>query len=354
MVFGVPLLTNRVAPRCTAADTLLLVTVDRNRVINSRSVPVGPQATGEFVDLLAKHTVAILVCGGISRETREIVQAHAIEVMENVACSAEEIVAALDAGVLRPGLGFGGNSRPGIGAARVISPEVAASPAETRRDRHQFDCLQCADRKCLRGEECRGLGQRYTQSPPDETRRIMEAASDVALEKERQLCRLSEVVYFCLEMEYERIGIAFCIELHEPADVLAGVLRRFFRVVPICCKIGGHSLTELKGISENTTTASIDSIIACNPLAQAEALNNAGTDLNIVVGLCIGADCVFTQASQAPVTTLFVKDKSLANNPIGAVYSEYYLRESATPDGPTVPAVPASQRVLSTKHEEAS
>jgi uncharacterized metal-binding protein len=28
------------------------------------------------------------------------------------------------------------------------------------------------------------------------------------------------------------------------------------------------------------------------------------------------------------VTTLFVKDRSLANNPIAALYSEYYLRES--------------------------
>jgi len=27
------------------------------------------------------------------------------------------------------------------------------------------------------------------------------------------------------------------------------------------------------------------------------------------------------------VTTLFVKDKSLVNNPIGAIYSDYYLNE---------------------------
>ena len=59
-------------------------------------------------------------------------------------------------------------------------------------------------------------------------------------------------------------------------------------------------------------------------------LNQAGTELNVIVGLCMGADCVFARDSQAPVTTLFVKDRSLANNPIGAVYSEYYLRESVT------------------------
>ena len=56
-------------------------------------------------------------------------------------------------------------------------------------------------------------------------------------------------------------------------------------------------------------------------------LNELDTDLNVIVGLCVGMDCVFTRASLAPVTTIFVKDKSLANNPIGAVYSHYYLTE---------------------------
>jgi uncharacterized metal-binding protein len=38
-------------------------------------------------------------------------------------------------------------------------------------------------------------------------------------------------------------------------------------------------------------------------------------------------DCLFAGESRAPVTTIFVKDKSLANNPIGAVYSHYYLKD---------------------------
>ena len=57
-------------------------------------------------------------------------------------------------------------------------------------------------------------------------------------------------------------------------------------------------------------------------------LNRIGTDVNVIVGLCMGADCIFSRFSDAPVTTLFVKDKSLANNPIGAVYSDYYLKEA--------------------------
>ena len=57
-------------------------------------------------------------------------------------------------------------------------------------------------------------------------------------------------------------------------------------------------------------------------------MNDCRFDLNVMVGLCMGVDCVFTRESIAPVATLFVIDKTLANNPIGAVYSYYYLKEA--------------------------
>nr|WP_279383610.1 hypothetical protein [Methanobacterium formicicum] len=38
----------------------------------------------------------------------------------------------------------------------------------------------------------------------------------------------------------------------------------------------------------------------------------------------MGHDILFTQNSQAPVTTLVVKDRVLAHNPLGAIYSRYY------------------------------
>ena len=89
----------------------------------------------------------------------------------------------------------------------------------------------------------------------------------------------------------------------------------------------------------NDTGASDYEHVICNPLGQAELLNRIGTDINVIVGLCMGADCVFTKASKAPVTTLFVKDRSLANNPVGALYSNYYLAELA---GGTRPAEASS------------
>jgi len=66
---------------------------------------------------------------------------------------------------------------------------------------------------------------------------------------------------------------------------------------------------------------------ACNPILQATVLNQVGTDLNIIVGLCMGHDVLFQVYSKAPTTTLIVKDRVLAHNPAGALYSRYHLRK---------------------------
>ena len=72
-----------------------------------------------------------------------------------------------------------------------------------------------------------------------EAKAMLEAALDISSEVERTLCRLSELVYFCLEMRYRRIGLAFCQDLLDASRILASVLRRFFEVVPVWCKVGG-------------------------------------------------------------------------------------------------------------------
>ena len=63
---------------------------------------------------------------------------------------------------------------------------------------------------------------------------------------------------------------------------------------------------------------------ACNPLLQAELLNRAGTGFNIIVGLCVGHDMLFTSHSEAPVTTLIVKDRLLGHNPVIGLFSRYH------------------------------
>ena len=61
---------------------------------------------------------------------------------------------------------------------------------------------------------------------------------------------------------------------------------------------------------------------------QAEVLNQAETDFNVVIGLCVGHDSLFYKYSKALVTTLVAKDRVLAQNPVGALYQAkaYYKK----------------------------
>lgn len=327
MRYAIPLLKDRVAPRCTIAEELLLVSLDRNHVVEQRRTRPAGTSWPELMAQLTAERVDTLVCGGISRDEKQLLLGRNIIVIENVACTEQEIVAAIEDGSLYPGFGFG----PGVESHRPTvalheDPEVAvdvAGPggpnASAGGGRVMPDCLACTDRVCLQGGACAlaGTGEAVPVTP--QSRRMAESALDISVEEERVLCRLSELVYFCLDMGFRRIGVAYCQDLEEPARILTRVLRRFFVTVPVCCKVGGLTIDDDYGTPDR---------IACNPAGQAQALNEAGCDLNVIVGLCMGVDCVFTRASDAPVTTLFVKDRSLANNPIGALYSDYYLKEA--------------------------
>jgi len=311
MRWGVPLIGDRVAPRCTHADGLLLADVRQGRVVTHTLVPTAIRTPVELIDALVEHDVQKLVCGGIGQEVRDILMVQNVAIVENVACTAAQVVAALDAGSLCPGYGFAAPPIAPAAEAGSDPPTVPETPCAG------VDCLACEDRVCLLGIACSMAPTGTPRAAPEE-RRLLEAAADIASEEERTLCRVAEVVYFCLEMRYRRVGLAFCHDLLEPSRILAGVLRRFFEVVPVWCKVGGVASGGIEGAP-------------CNPLGQAHVLNQARTDINVAVGLCIGADCLFSRQSQAPVTHLFVKDRSLANNPIGALYSDHYLRESTNP-----------------------
>jgi len=66
----------------------------------------------------------------------------------------------------------------------------------------------------------------------------------------------------------------------------------------------------------------------CNPIGQALVLNEAKTEFNILMGLCVGHDSLFLKNSDAPVTVFAVKDRVLGHNPLAAIYNydTYYRR----------------------------
>ncbi len=316
MRFGIPLLADRVAPRCTYADSVLVVSLRGRRIQGESVVPLRGNTWADLVETLSDQEVDTLICGGIAPATRESILSRDVGVIENVAGTRKEILDALGKGNIHSGFGLGPD------------PEVLSRPEEEpHRSSPPPDCIRCATRECLTGNPCPNLTF-PVQSPADEhTEKILESTWDVALEEERTLCRLAELVYFGLEMGYQRLGVAFCEDLREPATILTGVLQRFFEVVTVGCKAQGADPGFYPDVHDTQPRQLYGTEVPCDPLAMASILNSQDTDLNVLVGLCVGADCVFNRASTAPVTTIFVKDKSLANNPIGAVYSHYYLTE---------------------------
>jgi uncharacterized metal-binding protein len=95
----------------------------------------------------------------------------------------------------------------------------------------------------------------------------------------------------------------------------------------VICKVGSVDKTEI-GIKEDMKVLRGSFEAICNPILQAKLLNREKTDLNVIVGLCVGHDSLFIKYSKAPVTTLITKDRVLGHNPAAALYtSEFYYKK---------------------------
>jgi len=137
--------------------------------------------------------------------------------------------------------------------------------------------------------------------------------------------RVKELIEFGNLLGVKKIGIAFCSGLRDEASRLTDFLeKQGFAVASALCKCGGVDKTRL-GVAKQYKIRDPERFeAACNPVLQAELLNNAATGINVIVGLCLGHDMLFTMNSKAPVTTLVVKDRLLGHNPVIALYSRYH------------------------------
>jgi uncharacterized metal-binding protein len=115
--------------------------------------------------------------------------------------------------------------------------------------------------------------------------------------------RVQEIIEYAREAGLKSIGIANCITFNKETEHLEKILQDSgFAVNKVNCKYGRVPFDELvsgyKGIS-------------CNPAGQAKYLEDKETELNIMMGLCLGHDMIFNSKSKAPVTPLIVKDRKL-------------------------------------------
>lgn len=150
---------------------------------------------------------------------------------------------------------------------------------------------------------------------------IARAAAEVEGLYYGKINRVEETVAFARRIGAARIGIATCLGLIEETRILVNILRLAgFDTVSALCKVGSVDKTEI-GIPEEMKIKCGGFEASCNPVLQARLLNREDTGLNVIMGLCVGHDSLFAKHSDAPVTTLVVKDRILGHNPVVALYT---------------------------------
>lgn len=151
--------------------------------------------------------------------------------------------------------------------------------------------------------------------------RIAHSAAAVEGTYHGSLTRVEEIIAFARRLGAAKIGVATCIGLMEEAKVFVKVLEaNDLEPYSVICKVGSVDKTAI-GIPEELKLQKGSYEAICNPILQARLLNLQKTDLNVIVGLCVGHDSLFIRHSRAPVTTLITKDRVLCHNPAAALYN---------------------------------
>lgn len=161
----------------------------------------------------------------------------------------------------------------------------------------------------------------------EENLRIARASALVVSEGYCEKTRLQETIDFAKKCGYKKIGLAFCIGLVNESKVLSKVLSHHgFSIDSIICK-NGHLSRDVIDIDTSSR------VPMCNPIGQALFLNKEKTELNILLGLCVGHDSLFIKYSEAPVTVFAVKDRVLCHNPLAVIYqADAYYKDKLFPE----------------------
>lgn len=153
---------------------------------------------------------------------------------------------------------------------------------------------------------------------------IMQAAAMVS-EETVNSTRVQDTIKFANLIGATHIGIASCTIMLRETRILAKLLEQAgFCVETVGCKLESNRRADLD--LEPPTTGGEGGVV-CNPIMQALLLNETKTDLNILMGICVGHDALFCKYSDAPVTTFATKDFLAGNNPCAVLYTAHSCYE---------------------------
>ncbi len=143
--------------------------------------------------------------------------------------------------------------------------------------------------------------------------------------------RIQETIEFAHKMGYKRLGLAFCGGLQHEAKILSEILKeQGFELASVVCKVG-RTPKEFLGIKEEQKVSPDEYESMCSPITQAQVMNSANTEFNIIFGLCVGHDSLVMKYSDALCTVLVAKDRVTGHNPLAAIqlYKSYYKKLTA-------------------------
>ena len=181
---------------------------------------------------------------------------------------------------------------------------------------------------CPMAQDAESLAKARVAYDKPEIQELAQAAARTEAAGYCEEPRVEETMNFARRLGVRHLGIASCIGLIREARLLQEIFEaNGFEASSVCCKVGSIPKEEI-GLAdeEKIRPGGFESL--CNPIGQAKLLNEAGTGLNVVVGLCVGHDSLFFQHSEAPVTVLVAKDRVTGHNPVAALYTShsYYRR----------------------------
>lgn len=207
-----------------------------------------------------------------------------------------------------------------------------------------YNCGICAVHACRSGEKdrmpancpCRDgetakSGELYKES---ENLLIAKSSALVEVLGYCKLTRIEEIMDFARRCGYKRLGVAFCLGLSEEMKIFNKILAyNGFEVESVICKNGSIPKSHIGISPDEQIRKGCEFEVMCNPIGQALFLNKAGTDLNLLLGLCVGHDSLFIKYSNAPVTVAAAKDRVLGHNPMAVIYqAKGYYKDRMFPE----------------------
>ena len=136
-----------------------------------------------------------------------------------------------------------------------------------------------------------------------------------------RMTRVEETIEFIKRIGAKKVGIATCVGLIPEAKLFAKLLdKEKISYYTVGCKVGAVDKTRIGIPEDKKLNRGCGHESMCNPILQAKILNEQKTDVNIMIGLCVGHDALFLKHVEAPTTVMIVKDRVLVHNPAAALY----------------------------------